>query len=410
MKRVEASHVAALPQVSDYEEIAEILRSRKFAQGAYGENRAAFMADTLPTLDGERHMARRRVFAQLFRDESIAAYRDTHVTPAIDLCFEELRSGSHGAGEVRCDLVVLAQRCLYRVAAAITGIDGLESTAAADRFIGYIKDIAGGLTLDWTKEDPGVVARRATEARAAFRRDFFDPSYARRLAARDDAATKGKFRDALMLMLSHQHEAWPADPEGLLREVTLLLTAATQSTAASLVLLILRLERWLAAHPADREVLAKDPEFLRRAAMESLRLTQAAPARIRMALEDVTLASGRVIKAGEKVALLLVASNSDESKFGSHADAFDPHRVAAAGAAPWGHAFGGGAHTCLGRPLVTGSRLPGQVAVDGVLATLARRLYDAGIRLDESRSPTADTSTFYDVYSSVPIVLTRLEA
>jgi cytochrome P450 len=410
MKHLDFGHVAGMQQLSDYDEIAEVLRSRKFVQGAYQASGSEFMGGTLSALDGEEHLARRRVLAQLFSDEAMAQYKDVYVTPAIDLCLQEVLASPHDeAGRVRCDLVELVERCLYRVAGAITGIDGLEKQEAADQFITQIQTIASGLTLDWTREDPAQVADRAKRAREAFKARFFMPSYARRvdaLARKKRGEDVTPPRDALTLMLAHQHEAWPADVDALLREVTLLLTAATQSATSAVVHFFTRLETWLAAHPEDRAAIDADPQFLRKAAFESIRLTTGAPARIRKAVEDVVLSSGREIKAGERVAMLMVASNTDERRFGSDAVSFDPHRSVSGSTPPWGHAFGGGAHMCLGKPLVTGSRLAGKLDVDGVMVSILRRLYAAGIRLDADKPAMKDDSTFYDTYTSVPVVLT----
>ena len=149
-------------------------------------------------------------------------------------------------------------------------------------------------------------------------------------------------------------------------------------------------------------------EFLRRAAFESLRLTVAPPARIRTASEAVTLSSGRTIAAGQSIAMYFVPANMD-ARFGAHADEFDPHRKTPEGIPPWGIAFGAGAHTCPGRPLVTGSRNPmGKVGADGTLVSISRRFYAAGMQLDPDRPLVRDPGTHYEIYSSVPIRFSRL--
>lgn len=410
MKRLAFAHVARLQQLTDHEEIAEVLRSRQFLQGAYETSGGDFMGGTLSAIDGEPHLARRRVLAQLFSDEAVAQYMASHVRPAIELSLGELaRQPSDAQGRVHCDLVQLSERCHYRVGAALTGIDGLAEGGAADRFIAQVQGFASGLTLDWTREDPAAVTRRAQAAREAFRQEFFAPS----LQRRRDALAAGTPRadlpqDALMLMVAHRGEAWPQDEDSLLREACLLLTASTQSASSALLHFFARLEDWFARRPDDRTALAEDPQFLRRAALESFRLTTGAPARIRRATADVRLASGREIRAGERVALLMVASNEDPARFGAHADTFDPRREVAAGVPPWGHAFAGGAHMCLGRPLMTGSRVAGRTDVDGIMVAITRRLYAAGIRPDPLRPPVREDTTFYDVYRSLPVVFERL--
>lgn len=128
-----------------------------------------------------------------------------------------------------------------------------------------------------------------------------------------------------------------------------------------------------------------------------------------MATADVTLGSGRKISAGENVAMFLAQGNREPTRFGEHADQFNPHRSVAQGTAPWGLSFGAGAHACPGRPLVTGSRNPlGAIGVDGTLVSMLRRFHDAGIALDPARPPVRDPGTHYEIYASVPILFTRL--
>jgi cytochrome P450 len=251
-------------------------------------------------------------------------------------------------------------------------------------------------------------------ARDAFRDEFFVPSYRTRLNAlsRRDAAEQRittAAADALTLMLMHREDAWAGDEELILRETTLLLNASTQTTTIAFTGMVLRLERWLALHPEDRHKIETDPEFLRRAAFESLRMTVSTPARIRVATEDVTLASGRRVRSGEAVALLFLPANQDPGRFGESGTEYNPERRIAEGTPPWGLCFGAGAHTCPGRPLVTGGRNPtGRIDVDGTLVSLGRRFYAAGLRLDPERPPVSDTGTHYDIYSSVPVILTNL--
>jgi cytochrome P450 len=181
------------------------------------------------------------------------------------------------------------------------------------------------------------------------------------------------------------------------------LVGSTQTTAGSLVLLVLRLEEWFNRHPDQRRLVA-DGDFVRRAAFESLRQTVAAPARIRLATEDVTLASGRQVKAGERVALLFLPANMEVERFGPDAEEFNPWREVD-GKTSWGHAFGGGAHACLGRPMVTGMR-SGTDDAEGTVAGLARMLYAAGMELSRADLPVPDQRTFYSTYVNVPVRFT----
>ena len=186
------------------------------------------------------------------------------------------------------------------------------------------------------------------------------------------------------------------------------MVASTQTTANGLTWFIIRLENWLKNHPEDRKLIESDPEFLRRAAYDSLRLTITAPWRARTATEDVTLASGRKIAKGQDVALFFIPANTQEDHYGADAKDFNPHRKAE-GQVPWGHAFGGGVHMCVGRPLVTGSRsLQGTTTADGTLVSTTRLFYEAGLEMDPDGKPTLDSGTWFTIYSSVPVKFTKL--
>jgi cytochrome P450 len=90
------------------------------------------------------------------------------------------------------------------------------------------------------------------------------------------------------------------------------------------------------------------------AAGESLRLHQPVPTLLRIALKDVTLASGRKIAKDERIALFFTPANRETGVFGADANEFNPYRVAPPKLQPWGLTFGGGVHMCIGRPLATG--------------------------------------------------------
>jgi cytochrome P450 len=414
---LETDAVAGTILINSLSEITEILRSRQFKQEGWateGAKSAPLMQGVLISLDGPEHMARRRKLAKLLDDNAVATYRDRHLKPVIDHCIAELAAMPRAAdGSIHADLVPLAQRSVYRIAAAVVGIDGLEDAQAADRFIAQVCDLAAGLTVDWSKEDPDVVLKRAFDARDAFERELYRSSFARREKVVAEARAAGKdptdiTHDVLTLMIDSRNDAWAGGDKVLLVETCALLVAATQTTVLGFTNMVPRLEQWFAQHPQDRKLMDSDPEFLRRAAFESLRMTISTPVRQRTAVADVTLSSGRVIKAGQTVSMHFIPANEDAGHFGDHADEFDPHRKVE-GTTPWGLAFGGGAHTCPGRPLVTGSRNPtGTTGVDGTMVTLARRYYAAGLMLDPDHPPVRDTSTHYTLYASIPVRFTKI--
>ena len=415
-----ADAVAGSILINSLEEITEILRSRQFKQEGWataGAKSAPLMHGVLISLDGEPHMARRRKLARLLDDNAVAAYRDRHLTPTLDHCIAELAAHAGTAraadGSIRADLVPLAQRSVYRIAAAVVGIDGLEKIDAADRFIEQVKALGAGLTVDWSREDPDLVLKRAFDARDAFERELYRPSLARREQVVATARAEGRdptdvTHDILTMMIAGRNDAWSVGDGVLLVETCAYLVAATQTTVLGFTNMVLRLEQWFDLHPEDRKLMGSDPEFLRRAAFESLRMTISTPVRQRTAVEDVTLSTGRLIKVGQRVSMHFIPANAEPKHFGAHGDQFNPHRTVE-GTTPWGLAFGGGAHTCPGRPLVTGSRNPtGTTGVDGTLVTLARRYYAAGLGLDPDHPPVRDTTTLYALYTSIPVRFTHI--
>jgi cytochrome P450 len=407
---LQSTPVASLQQISDYDEIVEVMRSRKFVQGSHLEVRKTIMKDVLITLDGKPHLQRRNVLNQILNDSAIADMRRLHLMPAVERCIAEVKAlPADKDGVIATDLAGLVQRCVYRMAAAVAGIDGVDDIASADRLIAYIKSITAGFTVEWSKEPKEKVVARAAADQQAFYKEFFASSQARRAAA-VERFQKGECDkselplDALTLMLLHKGEAWPDDESLRLREVCLFLTGGSQTTANGFSLFVLLLEDWLERHPEDRPLVLGDPNFLRRAVFESLRVSATVPARLRTATEDVTLASGRQIKKGENVALLSIPANmANEKMFGDDADQFNPHRKGD-GLAPWGLTFGTGGHMCPGRPLVTGGRtMKAETEIDGSMVSMARAFYGAGMRLDRRGVPKQEAGSHYNNFASVPV-------
>ena len=63
----------------------------------------------------------------------------------------------------------------------------------------------------------------------------------------------------------------------------------------------------------------------------------------------------------------------------------------------------------LFRSLVTGSRnISGTTGVDGTLVSLVRRYYGAGLALDPAHPPVRDMSTHYALYTSIPVLFTKI--
>lgn len=408
--------VAHMTQISRFDEINQILLSSKFIQGGFTDAREKLITDTLITVDGKRHMRRRGMLSRIMNDSHLAAMREQFLNPVISQTLADLAaSAKHADGVLYADLVPLAQRCVQLIAAAVAGVDCENTPERTDRLVGLVKRIGAGVQVEFSREPVETVLKDAELAQRQFHDEFFKASYDRR-AALIEEVKQGKResadlpKDVLTQTIQHDLDAWDGDQDLPLREICLFLVGASATTAGSLILLVLRLEEWFETHPEDRNLLDADPNFLRGAAFESLRLTVGAPARVRTALQDVRLASGREIKQGESVALLLIPANMSKERFGEDADTFNPHRDVG-DLAPWGLSFGAGAHACPGRPLVVGNRsMKARSDIDGTLVSIARNLYGAGLTLNESKPPVPETATHYSAFKEVPIKFTRPDA
>jgi hypothetical protein len=133
------------------------------------------------------------------------------------------------------------------------------------------------------------------------------------------------------------------------------------------------------------------------------------PALLRIANKDVTLSNGVKVRKDERVACLFAPANKDTSVFGSDADRFDPYREAG-GSKPWGLAFGGGEHACIGRSLVTGlsARTDADAGTDGTMVNIAAALYAAGIEIDLADPPQYTAASHHDAYGRFPVILRNL--
>lgn len=412
MKDIEpAPYIAEMTQVTTYAEVDEILRSKLFVQGSHRES-MPFFGDCLLLLDGPDHFERRRLEAPLFAKGELLHYEREVVQPAIDRVIATCRQTQDGDGLPRGDLVMMTKSMLLQMTAEVTGIDGVDTPEATELFGAYLGKLGEGATVEWSVRDHDEVIAEVLAVREDFVRDFFQPSLDRRRSLVDDLAA-GRIteeqlpRDLLTLLARHHDASW--DAELPLREATLYLVAGFQTTTHAIPHVVNHLAGWLRDHPEDVGRL-DDQSFLQAATYESLRLHLPAPSLLRIATQPVRLASsGRQIAEGERVALLFTPANRDVAAFGPDAAEFDPHREVTPPVKPWGLAFGGGVHTCIGRQLVTGlSRSVDAVAgsdrtTDGIGVQILASLYRAGVELDPSHPPVYREVSHHDAFESFPV-------
>lgn len=370
-----------MTRLAGYDECREVLRSPVFLQASKQES-AAFVGDTVLTLDGDEHAARRRLLQPLFSRAALTAYEREVLGPTIDRVLD---------GVVRADLVRLARTVFLQLAAATIGLDGVADQATTDRLAGWLYPLLEGVTVEWSTRDHAEVVREAAAARDALVAELFAPAWNRR-RARWTGHT-----DLLALLAVAE-----VPEDAAVREVVLFLAASTLNNAALVTHVVEELTGWLAAHPADR-ARATDRDFLRAAMIEALRLHVPTPALIRRATAEVVLRSGRVVAAGEQVALDLSAANRDPVVFGDDPDSFRPGRVPREGEPAYGLTFGGGGHVCLGRAQVVGSYADERALTEGMLLRFLRELLEAGVRPDPDLPPQRDASV-HPRFLTYPVV------
>ena len=124
----------------------------------------------------------------------------------------------------------------------------------------------------------------------------------------------------------------------------------------------------LTRHPDQQAQLAREPERIRDAVEEFLRLTSPVQGLARMTKRAVEL-HGRTIPAGKKVMLLYASANRDEREYGPEAAACDVSRKARRHLS-----FSYGPHHCIGAAV---ARLQARVALEELLARCPTFVVDA---------------------------------
>jgi len=122
----------------------------------------------------------------------------------------------------------------------------------------------------------------------------------------------------------------------------------------------------LLCNPGELRKLQDDPSLVKNAVEEMLRYDSPVTQSGRTPLQDIEV-SGCPVGRGDSITPMLAAANHDPDVYP------EPHRFDITRADTHHHAFGGGAHFCLGAPL---ARLEAQIAI----GTLVRRF--PGLRLD----------------------------
>lgn len=390
--------------VTRYADVRECLRQRDLQQALYDAG-GAVMADSLITLHGDAHKARRRAENRLFRRGTFRWW-EINVVPGT---IERTYAAPLAAG--RADLVRLGRRTIMYLTALVAGIDPPQTEADADELERIAHVFSSGATAVHSTRDPAELNAEVAQAMQAFDKQFLTPSMERRarLVAEHAAGRAGEEdlpRDVLTAVLRKQEDLG-LDRDMIRREVAFYLQAGSHSTTN----LFTHASHQVFAELGDQAFASRirDRVFLQRCVLETLRLHPASPVAWRRPLADVTLRSGIVLPRGSLVELDLEAANRDPAVWGPGADRFDPGRDLPDGVPPWGHSFGGGMHSCIGMELDGGFLAAGPPAGDdqpvfGTVTLMVDALLEQGARPDPAEPPTRDAQSSRENFSRYPVV------
>lgn len=394
-------------EITDYQEALEVYRSPAVGGNPGSEtDEKQFRGGTVIRLDGPAHHARRRVMNRLLKRDGHAWFRETALYPAVRRNLDSLLNGRAGAGVVRTDLLPFGNRLNIELAAAVAGVDGADDEQAAQGLL-HINQVVAlaasqtNLELLYGIPKNGYL-EPALEAKREFEERFFRPSLERRQRLLDEVADGRRPeatlpQDVMTLIAAHADPNWVDDGVAV-REILLVIRAVVSSSTQAMLWTVEDLKAWLPEHPEDGALLTDD-EFLTGAVNDSLRFHPANPGFIRVALEDVTLSTGRHLEAGQMIAIRAGEAARDRTIFGDDAEQFNPRRRVAPGVYPYGLAFASGRHMCFGLPLVLGSR-----GVDGMLVYTLKALFAAGMRPDPDRPPRLVEGLAQERFESYPVV------
>jgi cytochrome P450 len=403
-------HPETFIQLTEYREVEEILRrGRDFVLDGTKFESDEFVHGTLIAMDGRDHLARRRGLMKMISPAQPWGPEGT----LVDKVFEHAMSRVRNAAPVRdgfhhFDLVEFCRGIVWRVTAALVGLDGVDDDDRVTELVALATPILKVLAVEYLPEDqrePVVVAAR--EAAERIRSDLFLPSLERRQAALRRAGEAGTSAEDLpadlitSMLASGEHDV--ADMEPVFRELMQLVAASVNNPVSQLAWAIDDLEGWVQDHPLDSARLG-EREFLNMAVKETMRLHRSSrPYLVRIAVDDAVLEStGRAIPKGSWVAGWLEAANHDRTVFGEDADSYNPYRKPLdPKVQPFGLAFGSGPHVCLGRPMLLWEQ--GDEHAQGMQTKILRLLLSEGVRRDpegvreEAGEPGGRRYARYDV-------------
>jgi cytochrome P450 len=317
------------PAVLRHEDVAALLRDRRFGQGSaifldiqgIGDGPLRqWWTDMLLNLEGARHDRLRRLIVPSFRPPIVDALRP-RMRLHIDAVLEELLHGEAG-GEISCDAVAeIADP--YPVAV----LSDLLAIPDEDR--PRVRRWATDLGLAFTFEV--AVHLERIEAALVGLYDVADRLIAERRRRTGD--------DFISQLVAAEEEGDRLSEAELRNMVATTLFAGHDTTKHQLAMAL----HTFANEPDSWDLLAARPKLAPVAVEEVMRVAPAVPAILRLALEDVSYRDLE-ISAGTLVTLLVAAANTDPDAFGEAPFDLTAPR-------PRQLTFGGGVHHCVGHLL-----------------------------------------------------------
>lgn len=395
--------------VTRSEHISAGLRNPDLKQALYDEG-AVIMADTLLTLHGERHRKRRILEFGVFRKDFFHWYeRNVFRTTLQTSIADDVRAG-------RTELVELGYRVTMNLTADFAGIDRPDQSAdETAELLRLVEIFSQGATIIHSTRPKDEVRAEVRAAIADFKPRFLAPSVARRRALLAEVES-GKTpenalpRDVLTLILQ-KGDPEEFTPEVLTREIAFYLQAGAHSTANSTIHAFHDIYTWAEQDTSRWDRLREDRLFFQRCVHESLRLHPASPVAWRQATCPMHLDGAGDVDAGDTVEFRLAEANRDPGLFGADADRFNPERDVTPPTLPYGHTFGTGVHTCLGRDLDGGVVPRGDVDPDthqyGTITLFLRDLFARGAKQNADDPPRMATNTARPNWGHYPIIFDK---
>ncbi len=404
-ERQKGPAVAEMTRITSSTEVEEILRSPDIAADLHNRDSFPLLGGSVLTLTRGDHLTRRRLEARLFARDALHVSEQEVLMPAVRRRLASRVAARRDPTEsVTDDLLMFSRMVLVEMTARLIGLDGIDGDVELERLYECAERFGEAASVEWALTDHDQIVLDGLAASEIFVERWFRASFRRR----QELIRTGQPAplDLLSLLIEHAPEM---DEDEVRREAIFFLLASSSTTTHAVPHIVLELLHWIDDHPEDASKV-DDVAFVRQAVNEGLRLHPPVPALLRRSLREVTLSTGRTIAEGECLALDLDTAVREVAVSGDHPERFDPYRPMAGGAHPYGFSFGGGPHTCLGRPLATStSKTNPDEAAAGTIVVFMMELMAAGMRLDPRfGDPRRRTDTAADRFESFPVIFTEL--